>query len=335
MDINTINRIVWWIPFKQLRNDIRNYLYEIKMYLEHIYPVADSSHIANNMLEDFQSSDSDLLNKYKKLISGLDNKSIDIISDIVSAISSNNIYFTSTEREVKLDLQKKHYNKIIKFNNKYYIYDNKYILNKNAFEFPNFYDKLGLDYIKNINSIKDKAIIDAGGYIGDTALLLSDYTNNKVYSFEPFLSNFNSMKENIKLNNKTNIEPVYMALGDENKNIYINETEISCVSKVDMQSNSGNKVEMTTLDSFIEKNNIKVGLIKTDLEGFEQQFLRGALNTIRKYKPILIISIYHNYSDFFDIKPMIEELNLGYKFKILKSNDFCLLVETKLIAEVY
>lgn len=31
MDINTINRIVWWIPFKQLRNDIREYLvYKVK-----------------------------------------------------------------------------------------------------------------------------------------------------------------------------------------------------------------------------------------------------------------------------------------------------------------
>lgn len=106
MDINTINRIVWWIPFKQIRNDIRNLLYEIKTNLEHIYPVADSSHIVNNMLKDFQSSDSDLLNKYKKLISGLDNESVHIINDIVSAISSNNIYFTATEREVKLDLQK-------------------------------------------------------------------------------------------------------------------------------------------------------------------------------------------------------------------------------------
>nr|WP_152655876.1 FkbM family methyltransferase [Brachyspira hyodysenteriae] len=80
---------------------------------------------------------------------------------------------------------------------------------------------------------------------------------------------------------------------------------------------------------------MKVGLIKTDLEGFEQPFLRGALNTIKKQKPILIISIYHNYNDFFDIKPMIEELNLGYKFKIAKSNDFELIRETKLIAEVY
>ena len=143
-----------------------------------------------------------------------------------------------------------------------------------------------------------------------------------------------SSKKNIALNNKSNVEPVYMALGDQNNEIYIDDSNVSSGNVLNIK-NTGNKVQMTTLDSFVEKNNIKVGLIKTDLEGFEQPFLRGALNTIKKQKPVLIISIYHNYSDFFDIKPMIEELDLGYKFKILKSNDFNIILETKLIAEVY
>lgn len=341
MDINTINRIVWWIPFKQLRNDIREYLLykiNIKKYIDNIkikYNITDLWFINNYLIEHFQSNDNDLLNKYRRLIYNLDDKSIDIIDEIVAALSKNNMYFTEDEVNVKYNLQKRHNNKIIKIDNGRYIYNNKYILDRNFFEFPNFYDNIGLDYIHNQDFIKDKAIIDAGGFIGDTALILSDYTNDKVYSFEPFLSNFDSMKENIKLNNKTNIEPIYMALGDENKEIYITDTKIASDNKLDVELTSGNKVEMTTLDNFVEKNNIKVGLIKTDLEGFEGPFLKGALNTIKKQKPILIISIYHNYSDFFDIKPMLEELNLGYKFKILKSNDFNIILETKLLAEVY
>lgn len=343
MDINAINRIVWWIPFKQLRNDIREYLLytisiknDIAKYNKK-YEIYDLLYIIKVILPDFKSPNNNLLNRYRKLIFGLDNESIEIINRIVSNLSKeiDEFSFTKKEIESKMMLLKKHNEKIIKINDECYIYDNKYLLNTNFFEFPNFYDRIGFDYIHNINFIKDKAIIDAGAFIGDTALILSDYTNNKVYSFEPFLSNFNSIKKNIELNNKNNIEPVYMALGDENKGIYIENKEISSANKLNTNFNSGNKVQMTTLDSFVEKNNIKVGLIKTDLEGFEQPFLRGALNTIKKQKPILIISIYHNYSDFFDIKPMIEELNLGYKFKILKSNDFNIILETKLIAEVY
>ncbi|WP_304332575.1 FkbM family methyltransferase [Brachyspira innocens] len=329
MDINAINRIVWWIPFKQLRNDVRKYL----MRSSKMHDINDRYFIGY-IQNDIEKSRNELLYKYKKLINGLDNESTETVSNIVSALSRNNMYFTDNEVSIKEDLRKKHNNKIIKINNELYIYDNKYILNRDFFEFPNFYDKIGLDHVKNTDFIKDKAIIDAGGFIGDTALILSEYTNDKVYSFEPFLSNLNSMKKNIALNNKSNVEPVYMALGDQNNEIYIDDSNVSSGNVLNIK-NTGNKVQMTTLDSFVEKNNIKVGLIKTDLEGFEQPFLRGALNTIKKQKPVLIISIYHNYSDFFDIKPMIEELDLGYKFKILKSNDFNIILETKLIAEVY
>ena len=332
MDINTINRITWWIPLKQLREDVKRYLIKSSK----IYEIYDYG-IVKSIEDNIENNRNDLLYKYRKLINNLDNEDIDIINEMVSNFSRNRegFYFTEDEIKIKLELQKKHNNKIIKIDNECYIYDNKYILNRNFFEFPNFYDRIGLDKIKNLDFIKDKAIIDAGAFIGDTALILSEYTNDKVYSFEPFLSNFNSMKKNIELNNKNNIEPIYMALGDEDKKIHINESGISSANKLDINSNSGNNVQMTTLDSFVDKNNIKVGLIKTDLEGFEQNFLKGSLNTIKKQKPILIISIYHNYSDFFDIKPMIEELDLGYKFKIIKSNDFNLIVETKLLAEVY
>ena len=85
----------------------------------------------------------------------------------------------------------------------------------------------------------------------------------------------------------------------------------------------------------MKENNIEVGLIKTDLEGFEQSFLKVALETIKEQKPVLIISIYHNYSDFFEIKPMIENLNLGYKFKIIEPKaQGGAIVSTLLLAEV-
>ena len=217
----------------------------------------------------------------------------------------------------------------------------KYILPKNHFEPEVFYDKSGMDYIKNINQVKNKNIIDAGGYIGDSAIVFSDYTDKNVYSFEPFLQNYNLMLKTIELNKKNNIIPVNMALGDENKEIGMDasigagcglsienakQSDINCIE---------NKVKMVTLDSYVKENNIEVGLIKTDLEGFEQPFLRGALETIKEQKPVLIISIYHNYSDFFEIKPMIENLNLGYKFRIIKNRLNKVISENKLLAEIY
>jgi hypothetical protein len=63
--------------------------------------------------------------------------------------------------------------------------------------------------------------------------------------------------------------------------------------------------------------------------------LAGAINTIKKQKPVLLLSIYHNANDFFEIKPLIESWNLGYKFKIRKlSMKEYFLVETMLICEI-
>ena len=125
-----------------------------------------------------------------------------------------------------------------------------------------------------------------------------------------------------------------MALGDKNENIKIS----ICGSGSSFKHNFTGieeEVTVTTLDDYVERNNIKVGLIKVDIEGFEQNFLKGAIQTIKKQKPILLISIYHNYSDFYDIKPFIENLNLGYKFNIHKPVDGQILSETLLICEVY
>lgn len=82
-----------------------------------------------------------------------------------------------------------------------------------------------------------------------------------------------------------------------------------------IDKNDDNCVSIQTLDDYVLLNDISdIGLIKVDIEGFEQKFLEGARKTIEKFKPSMLLSIYHNYNDFFKIKPMIESWNLGYKF---------------------
>jgi hypothetical protein len=47
-----------------------------------------------------------------------------------------------------------------------------------------------------------------------------------------------------------------------------------------------------------------------------------------------LISVYHNISDFLDIKPFIENLDLGYTFDIYKPIDGSISGETLLICQV-
>ena len=346
MTSKTIDNIVWFIPSRKLRDNIRDFMNFIYEKLKLLPMQAWDSFSIVNFREAIKN-DKDFYQKYLNLIKNLDNESVEVVIGILSKITNYNniedaIYFSLKESKRINDLYEEFRNKIIKINEELFIYD-KYILPENNFELEAFYGKYGMDYVKNLNQVRSKNIIDAGGYIGDSAILFSDYSDKNVYSFEPFLHHYNMMLKTIELNKKNNIIPVNMALGNENKEIslYSNGNlnmglSIENNSKQSDINSVENKVKMATLDSYVKENNIEVGLIKTDLEGFEQPFLKGAIETIKEQKPVLIISIYHNYSDFFEIKPMLENLNLGYKFKIIEPKNYAAaLVSTLLLAEVY
>lgn len=180
--------------------------------------------------------------------------------------------------------------------------------------------------------LKDKDIIDAGAYIGDSTLPLSKITKANVYGFEPFTESYNKLKQNIELNNIKNIVPVNASLSDVNGEIslYLSGdnhqgiTNDSTLSQYDKEL----VVQSRTIDSYVEENNLNVGFIKVDVEGAEQDLLKGAINTIRTQKPILFLSIYHKPDDFFTIKPWIESLDLGYEFKINKEQPWTFIADT-------
>jgi FkbM family methyltransferase len=199
---------------------------------------------------------------------------------------------------------------------------------------------MGLIYLKNIDKLRNKDIIDAGGYCGDSALILSEFTDSKVYIFEPIENHLKMIEETLLINGVKNCVLVPKALGECTKEsvIYFFGSG-SSINKFDnlsvKESLTQLKIQMVSLDEYVFKNNLNVGFIKVDIEGYEQKFLEGAKETIKKMRPSLSISIYHNPDDFFNIKPLIESYDLGYKFKIAKVADGNVVTETSLIAEVY
>ncbi len=182
------------------------------------------------------------------------------------------------------------------------------------------------------NSIKGKNILDVGAFICDSALVFQEWKPNKIYSFEANPENAKLCKKTLRLNDLENVEIVEYALGDEVGEVYIaNESSPGTTIKQEASENTV-KVSITTLDTYINENNIQdIALIKVDIEGFEQPFLRGAVNTIKEQKPLMLLSIYHSWADFVEIKPLIESWNLGYTFKIYKPTDGAIFLETLLI----
>lgn len=230
----------------------------------------------------------------------------------------------------------KEFEKSIQRKDNYFCYKN-YKLPVNLFESSVFYYKHGIDTLKNKNTIQNKAIIDVGCHIADSVIVFrAEFANNPIYSFEPSKTNYNVALQTLKLNNIQGARIENLGLGDKECELKIHSTDNILKSCENTISQNGNEiVKITTLDKYVEKNNIKVGLIKVDIEGFEQNFLKGAKKTIISQRPILLISIYHNYDDFYNIKPMIESWNLGYKFSLFQGvqNSGKIEVETLLVCE--
>ena len=281
------------------------------------------------------------INKYKNLIKNLDDESVSCVSKILNRIelvNNKNVpidIFDDGEKKQIAKVKKDFSQNIIKLDDECFAYK-QYLLPIRHFEPSVFYYKHDIDKIKNINFIKDKNIIDVGGYIGDSAIVLKDYTDKKIYSFEPTNHNYNLMLKTIELNNQQErIIPVKRALGSKEESLEINlQDSGSSINRIIAENPAKEVINVTTLDKFVKENNIKIGLIKVDIEGFEQEFIKGAVNTIKEQKPVLLLSIYHFAKDFFDIKPMIESLNLGYEYTIVKPVDGSVRGEILLICEL-
>ena len=281
--------------------------------------------------------------KLEKLLLGLDTKSIDIVVLIINRVkiildSDDNLMidlYTEKEKNQLKTLKEEFNDKILKISENKYFYKGFY-LPINLFEDSVIFYKHGIEEIKTLENVKNKDIIDVGGFIGDSILIFSPLTCKKVYSFEAVTENVEKMILTLKMNHIENAVVENLALGSQIKKCQINvagsaSTIDNCMGvKVEKQQ----EVYMTTLDDYVIRNNLNVGLIKVDIEGAEQDFLQGARKTIVQYKPILLISIYHSLDDFLSIKPIIESWNLGYKFKIYRPTIKKVVAETLLIGEI-
>jgi FkbM family methyltransferase len=141
-------------------------------------------------------------------------------------------------------------------------------------------------------------VVHAGAYFGDflpgisTALARSA----RLWAFEPARENFACARETATLNGLTNVTLLNAALGDS--------TGIArlCVGSPGMPSKGGTarlvhhqkegflyeEAQVAKIDEVIPADR-SVSILQLDVEGYEQQALAGAIETIRRCRPILIV----------------------------------------------
>ena len=135
------------------------------------------------------------------------------------------------------------------------------------------------------------AVIDVGANIGIHSLYFSRLVgaSGSVRAFEPVTALRSQFQESIRLAAVTNVDvyPFAMGAAHATGTLHVDKTNAGHTSFVPIEDPATREIaEIRTPDSFDFSG---ITLIKVDVEGFEEAVIRGALRTLRKSRPSLIL----------------------------------------------
>jgi len=139
---------------------------------------------------------------------------------------------------------------------------------------------------------QNDVVLDVGANIGMHTLFFSQAVGQKgtVLAFEPQRIVFQTLCANMALNSVTNVHCYHTALGESAGEIavpFIDYGKQGNFGGLSIENQkSGERVKVNTIDSF---QLTRCNFIKIDVEGMERAVLAGAVETIKRHKPILYV----------------------------------------------
>ena len=174
----------------------------------------------------------------------------------------------------------------------------------------------GLYQMRYMSLQRGDVVLDIGAYKGDTAVLFADLVGRegKVYSFEPVKANYDGLLRNVKLNGLADIVvPINKGCSDKSGVLKAISAKSGAPWSFLSEDKGDETVEVTTIDDFVESNNNnKVDFVKMDVEGMEYEVISGARKTIERFRPKIVIPLYHKSSDLLTIPLLMNKIG-GYK----------------------
>jgi len=156
-------------------------------------------------------------------------------------------------------------------------------------------------------------VIDGGACTGDTAIIFSKVVgeNGAVYAFDPVQSHIDICKHNFARAGYENIRLFESGLSDKS----VQAPPISLDVYAPGFNGAGMEMPLCTIDDLVSQGKIeKIDFLKLDVEGAEMSTLRGAIASIKRFRPKMAISIYHKPNDLFEICNFLFDQQLGYHF---------------------
>jgi FkbM family methyltransferase len=182
------------------------------------------------------------------------------------------------------------------------------------------------DKHKWIQEMNVNTVIDVGASHGDSAEFYNGlFPNAHIYSFEPLHDSYKKLEAR-----KTAIPKLTtfnFALGEKQEKVKMNRSEFTPSSSL-LKMNDTHKevfpftageiseeIEVRTLDSVAGEINFKENvLLKIDVQGFEESVLKGAMQSLKKVK-IIIIEL--SFVELYSGSPKFDHI-----YKLLTGNEF-------------
>jgi len=162
-------------------------------------------------------------------------------------------------------------------------------------------------------------VIDAGGFVGDTAALFCAKTRGDCYihAFELLDENLALFEYNNVLNGIADRVVVNkLALFEHSHgSLLIKQAALQGATSVGAGDGPGERIPTIALDDYVAQHGLsRVDLIKMDIEGSEIPALRGAMQTIRRFRPKLALCLYHKWDDVMTIPSFLLATGIPYRF---------------------
>jgi len=151
-----------------------------------------------------------------------------------------------------------------------------------------------------LNVKRGDIFFDIGAEFGAISAMIQKYLNPRMVLFEPTREFFDSIKLIWEMNNLE--EPIIYNGFVSNKTSKhrgvllwedIEPKEIEAMAYLNLNNETQkNKVSSITVDDYVRKTELIPKVLNIDVEGAEILVINGAVNTLKKHKPLVWLSIH-------------------------------------------
>lgn len=176
-------------------------------------------------------------------------------------------------------------------------YYKKDFIQKQIIQNKNFYEIDFLNHVCTLNNnivekkINSGFILDIGANIGNhTIYFLKNKHAKKVFCFEPVKDTFDILKKNIEINElHAKVQLFNTGVGEKSGNAILKHYNINNIGTAQLDFNESGDIPIISIDDL--KINENVDFIKIDVEGFELNVVKGMIETLKQFKPLIMIEI--------------------------------------------